>query len=92
MRREGYWGNNLELLTFSDLTKLDINIYISLDQEVSEFQIIYPKNRWNKNLSGDNMKSWGYWIVKMKFRSVVKKIKYKANEYLLKLPQSKRIT
>ena len=44
MRRKGYWGINLKLLTFSDLMKLDINIYISLDQEVSEFQINYTEN------------------------------------------------
>ena len=26
MRKDGYWGNNLELLAFSDLMRLNINI------------------------------------------------------------------
>ena len=28
MRKDGYWGTNLELLAFSDLMRLNINIYI----------------------------------------------------------------
>ena len=35
MRREGYWSTNIELLAFSDLMRLDINIYTSLNQDVS---------------------------------------------------------
>ena len=37
MRREGYWDTNLEKLAFSDLMKLNINIYTSLDQDSPEF-------------------------------------------------------
>ena len=37
IRREGYWGSNLELLAFSDLMRLIINIYTSLDQDSPEF-------------------------------------------------------
>ena len=28
MRKDGYWGTNLELIAFSDLMRLNINIYI----------------------------------------------------------------
>ena len=28
MRRDGYWGTNFELLDFSDLMRININIYI----------------------------------------------------------------
>ena len=44
MRKDGYWGTNLELLAFSDLMRLNINIYTSLDQEDSEFKIDHPQN------------------------------------------------
>ena len=32
MREDGYWGTNLKLFTFSDLIRLNINIYSLLDQ------------------------------------------------------------
>ena len=47
MRKDGYWGTNLELLAFSDLMKLNIYIYTSLDQEDQEdqeFKIDHPQN------------------------------------------------
>ena len=44
MRKDGYWGTNLELLAFSDLMRLNINIYTSLDQEDPEFKIDHPQN------------------------------------------------
>ena len=44
MRKDGYWGTNLELLAFSDLMKLNINIYTSLDQEDPVFKIDHPQN------------------------------------------------
>ena len=50
MRREGYWGTNLELLAFSDLMRLNINIYTSLDQEEPEFQINHPQNEGEINI------------------------------------------
>ena len=50
MRREGYWGTNLELLAFSDLMRLNINIYNSLDQDTPEFQINHPQNTGEINI------------------------------------------
>ena len=50
MRREGYWGTNLELLAFSDLMRLNISIYTSLDQEEPEFQINHPQNEGEINI------------------------------------------
>ena len=44
MRKDVYWGINLELLAFSDLMKLNINIYTSLDQVDPEFKIDHPQN------------------------------------------------
>ena len=35
---------NLELLAFSDLMKLNINIHTSLDQEDPKFKIYHPQN------------------------------------------------
>ena len=43
MKREWYWDTNLELLAFSDLIKLNTNIYASLNQDASELQINLPK-------------------------------------------------
>ena len=55
MRREGYWGTNLELLAFSDIMRLNINIYTSLDQDSPEFQINNPQNTGEINIF---LKTW----------------------------------
>ena len=44
MRVNGYLGTNLELLAFSDLMRLNINIKTSLDQVAPEFKIDHPQN------------------------------------------------
>ena len=44
MRKYGYWGTNLKLFAFSDLMRLNINIYTSLNQEDPEFKIDHPQN------------------------------------------------
>ena len=44
MRRDGYWGTNFELLDFSDLMRININIYTSLNQDHQEFAINHPHN------------------------------------------------
>ena len=59
MRANGYWGTNLELLAFSDLMRLNINIKTSLDQDAPEFKIDHPQNMVQKISSlnhGDTMK------------------------------------
>ena len=33
MRREDVWGTNLEMMAFSEITSLNINIYTSSDQQ-----------------------------------------------------------
>ena len=44
MRKDGYWGTNLELLAFSDLMRLNINIFTSINQEDPKFKIDHPQN------------------------------------------------
>ena len=72
MRKEGYWGMNLELLTFSDLMRLNINIYTLLDQDSLEFQINHPQNKGEINIFLKNirdiMKACNYLMNKKKFR------------------------
>ena len=71
MRREGYWGTNLELLAFSDLMRLNINIYTSLNQDSPEFQINNPQNTGEIYIflkTWDIMKACNYLMNKMKFR------------------------
>ena len=58
MRREGYWGTNLELLAFSDLMRLNINIFTSLDQDSPEFQINHPQNTGEINIF---LKNWRHY-------------------------------
>ena len=48
MRRDGYWGTNLELIAFSGL--MIINIHTSLDQDHPEFEINYPHNTGEINI------------------------------------------
>ena len=43
MRKDGYSGTNLELFAFSDLMRLNTNIYF-LDQEDPEYKIDYLQN------------------------------------------------
>ena len=51
MRKDRYWVINLELLTFSDLMRLNINIYNSLDQKDQEYKIDYSQNTdWINNI------------------------------------------
>ena len=42
MKINGFWGTNLEIIEFSDIMRLNINIYTSLDQYFSEVEIIRP--------------------------------------------------
>ena len=55
MKKVGYWGTNLDILAFSDLMRLNINIYTSLDQEDQEFKIDHPQNTDWINIF---LKSW----------------------------------
>ena len=71
MRREGYWGTNLQLLVFSDLMRLNINIYTSLDQDSPEFQINHPQNASDINIFLKNWRHYegcNYLMNKMKLR------------------------
>ena len=58
MRRVGYLDTNLERLAFSKLTKLNINIYTSLDQVSLEFQINHSQNTDEINIF---LKSWRHY-------------------------------
>ena len=58
MRKDEYWETNLELLAFSDLMRLNINIYTSLNQEDPEFKIDHPQNTGWINIF---LRSWRYY-------------------------------
>ena len=44
MRRNLFWVTNLEIMAFSDLMRININIFTSLDQITSELEINHPHN------------------------------------------------
>ena len=48
MRSEGYWGTNLELLAFSDLMRLNINIHFIRSRLSRILDLSSTKYRWNK--------------------------------------------
>ena len=58
MRKDEYWGTNLELLAFLDLMRLNIKIYTSLDQDDPEFKIDHPQNTGWINIF---LRSWRYY-------------------------------
>ena len=90
MKREWYWGTNLELLAFSDLMRLNINIYTSLDQDSPEFQINHPQNTGEINIF---LKNWihyeGLQLLDEQNEIQISNIEdlKKSNEVLAKPPQ-----
>ena len=44
IRRNISWETNLEIMAFTDLMKININILTSLDQITLEFEINHPHN------------------------------------------------
>ena len=44
IRRNEFWGTNLEIISFSDLIRININMFTSLDQITPEFEINHPNN------------------------------------------------
>ena len=44
MKRNGFWGINLEIIKFSDMMRLNIRIYISLHQIFPEVEINHSHN------------------------------------------------
>ena len=57
MWKDGYWGTNIELLAFSDLIRININIYTSLNQDHSEFKINHSHNTGERNIF---LRNWRY--------------------------------
>ena len=44
MKRNGFWGTNLDIMIFSDMVRLCVGVYISLDQNFHEVEINHPRN------------------------------------------------
>ena len=44
MKRNRFWGTNLEIMAFSDMMRLNICIYTSLDRNAPEVEINHPHN------------------------------------------------
>ena len=44
MKLNGFWRTNLEIIAFSDMMRLNISIYLSLEQNVPEVKINYLHN------------------------------------------------